>query len=140
MEEDDFLREKGLAALRLVLKKEQNIQIIENAVYKYGKNYILNIYETINYIKTGEKLNNLLSNTKLNKIDWKFPFLDDLILEENQQDEFIINPFEVEEGVQECKCGSKRVYSYQVQKRSADEPMSTFSTCMACGKKWVYSG
>ena len=57
-----------------------------------------------------------------------------------EQNNFIETPFEIEEGVLECDCGSKRVFSYQKQSRSADEPMSTYATCMACKKQWVYSG
>ena len=64
----------------------------------------------------------------------------DLMNEEIEQDNFIENPFEIEEGVLECKCGSKRVFSYQKQSRSADEPMSTYATCVACKNKWIYSG
>ena len=63
-----------------------------------------------------------------------------MINEEIEQDNFIIKPFEIEEGVLQCKCGSKRVYSYSKQSRSADEPMSTYAQCMSCKSKWVYSG
>mgnify|MGYP001300739815 CR=1 FL=1 len=37
----------------------------------------------------------------------------------------------------ECrKCGSKRCSYYQLQTRSADEPMTTFVTCINCGNRW----
>ena len=98
------------------------------------------LYQTICDIKFGCKLNPILSNIKENKILWNHSSLDEYIFEEQEQNNFIIQPFEVHEGAITCACGSNRVYSYQKQSRSADEPMSTYSTCMACGKKWQYSG
>jgi transcription elongation factor S-II len=34
------------------------------------------------------------------------------------------------------KCKSKECSYYQLQTRSADEPMTTFVTCLDCGKRW----
>ena len=34
------------------------------------------------------------------------------------------------------KCHSKKCTYYQMQTRSADEPMTTFVTCIDCGKRW----
>ena len=34
------------------------------------------------------------------------------------------------------KCKSKKCTYYQLQTRSADEPMTTFVTCLECGKRW----
>lgn len=34
------------------------------------------------------------------------------------------------------KCRSKKCTYYQMQTRSADEPMTTFVTCLDCGQKW----
>ena len=34
------------------------------------------------------------------------------------------------------KCKSKKCTYYQVQIRSADEPMTTFITCLECGNRW----
>lgn len=35
------------------------------------------------------------------------------------------------------KCDGSRAYFYQVQIRSADEPMTTFYKCTACGNRWT---
>ena len=133
-------RTKGRDALRTVIKKEQNIETLERNIYEKSSNYLLSIFEIINDIKTGLKLNDILSNIKKSNIGWNHESLKDAIFEEEEQNNFIIQPFEVYEGVLSCKCGSKRVYSYQKQSRSADEPMSTYATCMSCKSKWVYSG
>ena len=34
------------------------------------------------------------------------------------------------------KCNSTACTYYQLQTRSADEPMTTFVTCTNCGKRW----
>ena len=34
------------------------------------------------------------------------------------------------------KCKSKKCSYYQLQTRSADEPMTTFVTCLDCGNRW----
>lgn len=34
------------------------------------------------------------------------------------------------------KCGSKECSYYQLQTRSADEPMTTYVTCISCGCRW----
>ena len=34
------------------------------------------------------------------------------------------------------KCKSKKCSYYQLQTRSADEPMTTFVTCISCGSRW----
>jgi len=42
-----------------------------------------------------------------------------------------------EDGMFTCgKCKSKKTTYYQMQTRSADEPMTTFVTCMNCNKRW----
>ena len=34
------------------------------------------------------------------------------------------------------KCREYKATYYQMQTRSADEPMTTFLTCLKCNKKW----
>lgn len=43
----------------------------------------------------------------------------------------------VEEGMFTCnKCKSKKTTYYQMQTRSADEPMTTYVTCTNCDLRW----
>jgi len=43
------------------------------------------------------------------------------------------------EGLLKCgKCKSLKTTYYQLQTRSADEPMTTYATCRACGHKWKF--
>ena len=36
------------------------------------------------------------------------------------------------------KCSTRKTTYYQMQTRSADEPMTTFVTCHECGKRWKF--
>lgn len=43
------------------------------------------------------------------------------------------------EGIFKCrKCNSKKTTYYQLQTRSADEPMTTYVTCMDCDNHWKF--
>ena len=43
----------------------------------------------------------------------------------------------VEEGIYKCsRCGGRKTTQYEMQTRSADEPMTIFITCVTCGKTW----
>ncbi len=56
---------------------------------------------------------------------------------QEELDEFISNPPNVEEGVMKCqKCGSSRTFSSSKQVRSADEGFTTFCRCAQCGANW----
>ncbi len=44
------------------------------------------------------------------------------------------------EGLFRCgKCKTYKTTYYQLQIRSADEPMSTFVTCLGCGNRWRFN-
>ena len=92
----------------------------------------------INKWNTWER--NIIEYIKANKLGRKSSFFNTISMEEVEQNNFIINPFEIQEGIFECKCGSKKVLSYQKQSRSADEPSTTYAECVMCGFKWVYNG
>ena len=109
----------------------------------YDNAYNKIIYQTIGDIIKGIDLKTIVKNIKNGLVLWNHSTFTPIKQLTEEQDEFIINPFEVVEGVTECineDCRSKRVFTYQVQQRSSDEPMSTKATCVKCKTKWTYSG
>lgn len=75
------------------------------------------------------------------KLGWDHASFSNIKQSQQEQDDYILNPFEVEEGVVECKkCGSFKVFSVSVQTRAADEPMTTKAQCIVCNAKWSYNG
>ena len=64
----------------------------------------------------------------------EFDDIDDKIVE---RDDFINNPYTIDEGVLECeKCGSKKTISTTKQTRSGDESTTVFAMCISCNSKW----
>lgn len=45
----------------------------------------------------------------------------------------------VVEGMYTCECGSKKTTFFQLQIRGADEPMTSFITCVECKKQWTFN-
>jgi len=74
---------------------------------------------------------------KQGKLGWDHASFNSIKQSQQEQDDYILNPFEAEEGVVECKkCGSWKVYSVSVQTRAADEPVTTMAQCTMCKTKW----
>ena len=134
----------GKDALSLVVKIDKNLNILEKIIYNNTENetsYKNLVHEVIFEITQGKKLQTIIDSIKNSKTGWNHSDFDDTRFRQQEQDEFTVNPFEVEEGVLKCgKCGHSRTFSYTKQTRSADEPMTTFATCMTCKHKWTYSG
>jgi DNA-directed RNA polymerase subunit M/transcription elongation factor TFIIS len=142
-------RINGKNALKTVLTQEKNIDTIEKYVYQISckndseleENYNGNLYQIIGDIINEVKLKTILENIKNNKLSWNHQSFDEMNICVAEQNDFIKNPFEVEEGVFQCKqCGSKRVYSYTKQDRSCDEGTSVYAQCVACKAKWRERG
>jgi len=51
--------------------------------------------------------------------------------------EYLAREIKNQEGFFTCnRCKSKKTTYYQLQTRSADEPMTTYVSCVNCGKNW----
>ena len=152
-------RDTGKATLSTVLAKEQNVRVLEKNVYDLTNHfmeteydgeqdydetveriYSEHIYQVVGDILSGIKLSTILATIKERQTGWEHPCYTEMQARMEEQDDFIINPFEVEEGVLECHCGSRRVYSYSKQVRSCDEGTTVFAQCMACKAKWQHRG
>ena len=100
------------------------------------------VYQTFGDITSGKcTLKEVLTRVKKKQVNWEHPMFDDAKKRLEEHDDYLVNPFEVAEGVVECtKCGSMRTFSCQKQCRGSDEPMTTFSRCVECGHTATYSG
>lgn len=157
-EEYREMRKKGFLALSSVIKQEKNINIVENYIHKeaknvnketkngedsqqsYEKRYTKVLYQTVGDIIRDVNLKQLVKNIKNSLVCWEHPDYVGVKRRIEEQDDFIINPFEVEEGVTKCHCGSERVFTYSKQERGGDEPMTTHAKCVKCKAQWSYSG
>lgn len=76
-----------------------------------------------------------------NKLGWNHKCFQTFKKIQQEQDDYLLNPFEVEEGVVQCpKCKSFKVFSVAEQTRSADEPTTTMALCTGCKYKWSQNG
>lgn len=132
-----------LSGREIELKDIRNLEKhIYDYVVKNNEDYNIVIYEiTGKLLDLEESLEAIVNNVKTGKILWKNDVFRDIHLKIKEQNEFIQNPFEVEEGVFQCKmCGSRRVYSYSRQDRSCDEGTSVYAQCVACKAQWRERG
>jgi len=104
------------------------------------KIYKILVYEVVAELLYVGDVNTVFNNIIEDNIYWNNKYFDPIKFKIHQENQFIVKPLEIEEGVVQCsKCSSKRVFSYSRQCRGGDEPMTTFCECI-CGKKWSYSG
>lgn len=138
------LRKNGTEVLSTVLTVEKNIDILEKYAYEAASGneelYRRILLQIVGDVLSGLQPKECLDSIKNQKIGWSHSMYETAAAVLAEQDDFIQHPFQVEEGVLECKCGSRKVYSFSKQTRSADEPMTTYAECVTCGSKWTYSG
>lgn len=137
------MRDVARNALASKITKNENIQVFEKYLFEnYGNNekdYNNALYQLVHDIGKAP-LEQVLNELKAKKYCWNHESLNNYKNIEYEQDCFIIQPFEIVEGIVECRCGSKKVYSFSKQTRSGDESITTFNECLMCKKKWVYNG
>ena len=142
-----MFRDKGKQIIRTVLKREQNVITLENIIFDKHphsqQDYFTAVYEAVGFlIRTPMSKDTIVECIRLQQTN-KIGF-DDVEFDESRRrideiDQFATHPFEIEEGISECSCGSKRTITFQKQTRAADEGATTFSHCVECGKKWRHN-
>lgn len=130
--------------LSKLLSIEKNINILEKYIFLKSNNDV-DIYNNILYeiyydLHEGIPLQSILDKLKQGKIYWGNESFDSVKFNQEEQDNYIINPFEAVEGVVTCKCGSNRTISFSKQIRSCDEGSSVIANCIDCKNTWTIGG
>ena len=143
------------------LKLKLDAKKLDEYVYEYSKKYVLlnnmnEIYNELTYrTKSNELLRNLDSENEylINALKTEEITLEDLPLIKPQtlnkkQWDHIVKRLEYIDfkkknmattDIYQCKkCKERKCHIYQAQTRSADEPMTTFVTCVNCGNNWKF--
>lgn len=130
----------ALRALNKYIKNEKSLEILEKNIRKISSDdeeYKQIVYDVLVLIREKEPLTNVLKIIKDKQVCLDNAKFESVYEEQSEKDNFLDNPFTVEEGVLECnKCGSKRTLSYSKQVRRSDEGFTTFCLCSQCGAKW----
>lgn len=133
-------------ALLTVIPKEVNAVVIAKLIDTVCENLSDKTkariaYQVVADVIQGKKNKQIVKELQSSQFEWDHPFYDPFHEKLNEHDDFIVHPFDIAEGISQCgRCKSKRTFSSQVQVRSCDEPMTTFSRCADCGNTWSYSG
>ena len=142
--------EKGIYNYVIDVSKQKNIQRSwENAMFNnLYKSKILSVYSNLDknsYIKNNQLVENIKNGSiKPEKVgflsvydtfpdNWK-----ELLNIKSKRDKikYELKP-EAMTNLFKCrKCGSRETSYYEVQTRSADEPMTQFITCLSCNNRW----
>ena len=135
--ENEQSRKNGISVLLNLIDLDTATKI-ENAAWKqYGeeqKNYTKCIYQIYGDLTNNKQPHVIID--QIRKYNWEHETYTDEKVRQQEQDDFVTSPAEVEEGVLECKCGSKRTISFTLQTRSGDEGTSVWARCVECGNKW----
>lgn len=143
------------------LKKTSNIEksIFNNSIFKAKENnteerwdnplfvilYLDKLKMILCFIKNPENVSKIMNNEiKSSQIAFKqynelYPEKWEKLLEEKRLrlENKYFPKIEASTDIFTCrKCKSNKCTYYQLQTRSADEPMTTFVTCIECGNRW----
>lgn len=157
-------REKSIIDLDSLLNDKSKSKILEESIYQYSLNYTeendLKSYQNeIYYHKLNDLINNLDYNSdiknnfllkaiKTDELDISnivnlepnklFPEKWKQIIDKINWHEYKKKNMATTDIFKCNKCGERKCTFYQLQTRSADEPMTTFVNCLVCGSSWKF--
>ena len=148
IQNDNFSKniEKGIfnftitdATSKKLVKKWNNVYFVEI--------YLARVRSIINNLKSSKYLFDLLLQKKIKPHEIAFLThyemspnnWEKLIKEKQERDKSLYETKEVGNSEFKCgKCKQNNCTYYQLQTRSADEPMTTFVNCLNCGNRWRF--
>lgn len=118
--------------IRTFVKSEKNREALHSFLQTISpdddvQKFIL--YEAFAHEKNGN-VKDILKNKQFMFSHQDFTDIHNLVRE---QEDFLNNPIQVEDGVIEChRCKSHKTFSYAKQTRASDEGTTVFVTCAEC--------
>lgn len=137
--------EKGIfnSTIAYCREKEYEIKWSSPEFLKKYSNTARRILANLNYTSNAENFRQLVLKGDVDPYEIatfnREQFFPDLWekLKKISLDKSTIKKEEIGDGMFTCnKCKSKKTTYYQMQTRSADEPMTTYVTCTNCNLKW----
>ena len=132
-------RKKEMEKLGVILfKKKDNIRrwigFLKKVVAEEGFDDVEYLaFETATEFMYCNNIHQVVEQLQKKDVGWNHPNFTAIREEFAEQDDFLENPPEVEEGVMECKrCHSKRTFSFSKQTRRSDESATVFIRCSNC--------
>lgn len=123
--------------IRKYVKKETNVMRIKEYIEgitsdEEERKFVM--YDILTNIHDVENIRERIMNVLKGK---EFLFhhskFDEIRRSIKEQEDFLTNPIQVEDGVIECKkCHSFKTFSYSKQTRASDEGTTVFVTCAKC--------
>lgn len=120
---------------------------IEKILYIKTKNLFEDykdlLYHTLDDLRRNHSVQMVIKTLVTNNIKWKRPCFNAVRELYEEQYEFILNPFEVVDGLTQCnKCKCTKIIMFSKQTRSGDETATTLCICSnrKCNSRWSYSG
>ena len=113
--------------------KQSYLKVISNISFNKNGNFVLNNIK-YGYFEPNEIVN--ISHQKLYPELWKVILMNNLKRDERMEK---ISKEDNQEGTDMFRCGKckkRNCTYYQMQTRSADEPMTSFITCLHCNNRW----
>lgn len=157
-------RNESIEKINKILKNKTQSKKIENSIFDFSNNYAQdnNLQEIINNIylhKLDDILNNidnssniknnfLFKQIKSNNLDLNnlaslppkklFPEKWKSIIDRIEYIEYKKKNMATTDIFKCNKCSKRKCTFYQLQTRSADEPMTTFVNCLVCSNSWKF--
>jgi len=127
---DEYAKKNNMNEIHIEIYKNKFDDIIMNLdIKKLNNNYLLNaiICDAIDVTKIAE-----FSAQQLFPEKWKKIIDKQNLIEDKKKNMATTNIFKCK------KCNKRKCSVYQMQTRSADEPMTTFVNCLICGASWKF--
>jgi len=133
---DKEFRELAEVVLSCFIKKPSNRKEMTRALWSLANKeetiaqYLM--YEIFSEFMTVARVEAVFDHLKNKSLGWDHPVFHVYRDQQEEYDRFLVEPPEVEEGVIQCRCGSRKTFSFSKQTRRADESATVFVRCVEC--------